>query len=149
MLTHPQESVPARRGDPGVRRLVRWVAALIGLDLVGGALAIAAGVNTPTQAWSAEATLAAPVPMMVAQVVLAGCAARYGDRRGAVAAGLLAVACLVSAASGFFDGQLGRADLPVELRAAQLCLVAATVAVGALATARLVRLLRRPMRRGA
>jgi len=112
------------------------VAGLLALDLVGGGLAVATGWNTATRAWSGDAVLAAPLPMMAAQTGLAVAAGRDG-RSGAVAAGLLAGACLVSAVSGFFDGQFARHGLPGPLVAFQVTLVTATLAVGALAVGRL------------
>jgi hypothetical protein len=75
-------------------------------------LAITSGVNTVSEAWSSRALIAAPLPMMVGQVVAALAAYHWPDRRGAVAAGLLAAGCLVSAISGFFDGAFGNAELP-------------------------------------
>ena len=58
-------------------------------------------------------------------------------------AGLLAVACLVSLASGFFDGGLGHADLEPGMAAYQVLLLAVTGVVGVLATLRAVELARR------
>jgi hypothetical protein len=131
-----------RRGARGGRQLMLGVGALLALGFAGGLLAIANDVNTPAQAWSSQATLAAPAPMMAAQAVLAGAAAWWPDRRGAAAAGLLALACVVSGISGFFDGQLGKQGLPAPLLAFQALLVAATLGVSGLATARAVQLTR-------
>ena len=91
------------------------------------------GRNTVRQAWGRDAGLAAQLPMIAAQVALAVAADRADHRRGTVAGGLLAAACLVSSLSGFFDGQLGRADLPRPLVALQVALVTSTGAVGILA----------------
>ena len=99
-------------------------------------MAVATGCNTLREAWSGAAVLAAPLPMMAAQLGLAAAADRWPDRRGTVAAGLLGAACLVSAVSGFLDGQLGRADLPRHLVAFQVVLVGSTAGVGALALRR-------------
>jgi hypothetical protein len=128
------------RHDRGGQQLLIGVGVLLGLDVVGGLLAIANDVNTPAEAWSSKATLAAPVPMIAAQAVLAGAAAYWPDRRGAAAAGVLATACVVSGVSGFFDGQFGRLGLPRPLIAFQAALVGATFGVGGLAIARAVRL---------
>ena len=103
---------------------------------MGGGLAVATGRNTLAEAWSGSAVLAAPLPMMAAQVGLARAADGWDDRRGTVAAGLLCAACMVSGVSGFFDGQLGRRDLPRPLIAFQGVLVGATLVVGALALRR-------------
>ncbi len=64
-------------------------------------------------------------------------------RRAAVSAGLLAVACLVSLASGFFDGGLGHADLRPGMAAYQVFLLLVTGVVGGLAALRTVELARR------
>src|SRR3712207_4339410 len=70
-----------RPGEDG-RGLPRATAGLLALALVGGGLAVASGWNTPAEAWSGAAVLAAPLPMMAAQAVLALTAARRSDRRG-------------------------------------------------------------------
>ena len=131
-------------GDGGAlvngRALRTGVAGLWALDLLGGGLAVATGWNTAEQAWGGDAVLAAPLPMMTAQAALAVAAAR-DDRRGTVAAGLLAGACLVSSVSGFFDGQFARHGLPRPLVAFQVTLVTATLAVGTLAAVRFRHLL--------
>jgi hypothetical protein len=113
------------------------MAALLVVDLTGGLLAVASGVNTWGEAWSADALLAAPVPMVVAQVLLTWLATRT-SRRAAVPAGLLATACLVSVVSGFFDGGLGSAELTPALTAFQVLLLAMTGLTGLLAAARVV-----------
>ena len=58
---------------------------------------------------------------------------RWHDRRGAAAAGLLSLACLVSAISGFFDGGLGNSKVPQSVAPVQWLLVGATAVVGVLA----------------
>ena len=80
--------------------------------------------------------------MIVAQLLLVWLATRRPGRGAAVAAGLLATACLVSVVSGFFDGGLGNAELTTGLAAYQYFLLAVTTAVGALAIRRAVAALR-------
>lgn len=130
------------RTDDSARRLLAGTAVLVLTDLVGGVIAVGAGVNTWAEAWGPAALLAAPAPMIVGQVVLAGVAAglvpRVSRRWAITAAGVLAVACLVSVASGFFDGGLGNAELTGGLVAYQLFLLAVTATVGGLAVARAV-----------
>jgi hypothetical protein len=109
------------------------------MDVLGGGVSVATGHNGLRQAWGPDAVLAAPLPMMAAQVAFAVAADRWDDRRGDVAAALLGTACLLSAASGFFDGQLGRRDLPRPMVVLQVVLVTATAGVGLLSMARLVR----------
>ena len=105
---------------------------------------MATGVNTWSQAWGPEALLAAPLPMMVGQTVLVLLAVSTRRRWGAIPAGLLALACFVSIASGFFDGGLGNARLTGWLTAYQLLLLGVTGAVGVLAALRARDLVRRP-----
>ncbi len=126
------------------RRLLGAVAALAVTDLVGGLLAVATGINTWSEAWGGKALLAAPVPMVVLQVVLAGLAARLAGKGAAVAAGLLSAACLVSVASGFFDGGIGNEALTPALSVYQAFLLAVTAVVGVLASFRTVEAWREP-----
>lgn len=120
------------------------MAALVAIDAVGGLLAVASGVNSWGEAWGSKALLAAPVPMIVAQVVLTAIAVRTRGRPAAAAAGLLALACLVSVVSGFFDGGLGNEALTAALSAYQVFLLAVTAVVGVLAALRSAEALRRP-----
>jgi hypothetical protein len=150
---HPATADPSTERvtglDPTSARLVTAVAALISTDLAGGLLAIHAGVNGWSTAWSGSALLAAPWPMMLAQVGLTWIAVRTGRRRGAAAAALLAMACAVSVLSGFFDGGLRNPLLTPPLVAFQAGLLAVTAVVGGLAVARLRGLIRRPVARPA
>jgi hypothetical protein len=136
--THPRiETRPAR--EPLVLALI----ALVATDLAGGLLAIGAGVNTWGEAWGSKALLAAPLPMIVAQIVLTVLALRLTGRKAAIPAGLLAAACLVSVVSGFFDGGIGNNELTPALSAYQLFLLAVTGVVGLLAARRAVKVWRR------
>ena len=131
------EAAPQRR-DP----LVPAMAGLVVVDVAGGLLAVGSGVNTWGEAWGGQALLAAPVPMIVAQLLLTAAAVRAPRRPAAVAAGLLATACLVSVVSGFFDGGLGNDALGTGLAAFQALLLTVTGVVGVLALRRTVRLVR-------
>jgi hypothetical protein len=109
--------------------------ALVVSSLAGGAVSVLAGANTWTNAWTAEATLAAPWPMLALQA--AATVAAVQRRRPVSLAGaiVLGLSAAVAGISGFFDGQLGRADLGPGLVVAQVgyVLVAwATVAVAVL-----------------
>jgi hypothetical protein len=139
--TPPADDLPAPT-PAAVRPLRIAMAVLVATDLVGGLLAVRAGVNTWGEAWGPEALLAAPVPMILAQLVLVWLATRRGGRLAIVAASLLAVACLVSVVSGFFDGGLGNAELSPGLAAFQYFLLAVTTSVGLLAVGRAVSLVR-------
>ena len=114
------------------------VTALVLVDLVGGLLAVAFGVNTWAEAWGSRALLAAPLPMIAAQVLLAWLALRRTTNGAVVAAGLLAAACSVSVVSGFFDGGIGNDELGRGLSAYQGLLLAVTATVGVLALVRCV-----------
>jgi len=111
-------------------------------DLVGGLLAVAAGVNSWTEAWGGKALLAAPVPMVVAQLLLTWLSVRTSSRWSALPAGLLAAACLVSVVSGFFDGGIGNDRLSPALAVFQGVLLAVTATTGLLAAARATEVLR-------
>ena len=112
------------------------MAALVAVDLGGGLLAVHAGVNTWAEAWGGAALLAAPAPMIVAQLVLTATAVLRRDRLAVAAAVVLSLACLVSVASGFFDGGLGNDRLTDGLVGYQVFLLAVTGVVGVLAAAR-------------
>jgi hypothetical protein len=125
------------------RLLALAMGALLVVDLVGGLWAALSGVNAWADAWGGHALLAAPAPMIAAQVLLTWVAVRGRRRRAAIPAGLLALACLVSVASGFFDGGLGNAALEPGMAAYQVLLLAVTGVVGMLAAVRAVQLVRR------
>ena len=124
------------------RLLALAMGALLVVDLVGGVWAALSGVNTWADAWGGHALLAAPAPMIAAQVLMTWMAVRGRRRRAAIPAGLLALACLVSVASGFFDGGLGNAALEPGMAAYQVFLLAVTGVVGVLAAVRAVQLAR-------
>jgi hypothetical protein len=126
------------------RALPVAVGVLVAVDVIGGMLAVRAGVNTWSEAWGPAALLAAPVPMVVAQVLLTWLALRLPARWAALAAGLLALACLISVVSGFFDGGLANPKLSGWLVAWQVLLLGVTAAVGGIAAARTFRLLSTP-----
>jgi hypothetical protein len=113
--------------------LVLSLGALVAADVVGGLVAVSSGVNTWGEAWGSKALLAAPLPMIGAQVVLTGLAVRMRGRRAAIPAGLLSAACLVSVVSGFFDGGIGNDKLTPALSAYQVFLLGVTGVVGVLA----------------
>jgi hypothetical protein len=124
------------------RLLALAMGALLLVDLVGGLWAALSGVNAWADAWGGHALLAAPAPMIAAQVLMTWMAVRGRRRRAAIPAGLLALACLVSVASGFFDGGLGNAALEPGMAAYQVFLLAVTAVVGVLAAVRAVQLVR-------
>ena len=116
--------------------------ALIGASLVGGVISVVTGVNTWANAWTAEATLAAPWPMLLLQAAATGAAVQRRRVVAMVGSGLLAATALVSSISGFFDGQLGRADLGTGHVVGQIVFVAVAWATVVVAAVRLWRLAR-------
>lgn len=125
-----------RRSTAGSRSgapLMGAVTTLVGLDVVGGVVAIRDGVNEPREAWGSAARLAAPWPMIALQLWLTTVAVRARRGRARGASVLLAVACLVSAVSGFFDGGFRDGRLTHRHRVLQAVLVLWTAVVGVLA----------------
>jgi hypothetical protein len=136
MTTQLTRTAPDVGATTVPRLLVTATGALLVVDLVGGLWAALSGVNTWGDAWGGHALLAAPLPMIAGQVITTWLAVRGRRRRAAVPAGLLAVACLVSLASGFFDGGLGHDGLEPGMATYQAFLLAVTGAVGVLAAIR-------------
>ncbi len=141
MTTQLAVTVPEARTMATVPRLlVATMGALLAVDLAGGLWAALSEVNSWSDAWGGQALLAAPLPMIAGQLVMTWWSVRGRSRLSAVPAGLLAVACLVSLASGFFDGGLGHAGLKPGMAAYQVFLLAVTGVVGALAAVRAAQL---------
>jgi peptidoglycan/LPS O-acetylase OafA/YrhL len=125
------------------RRLAVSMLVLVVTDLAGGLVAVATGVNTWADAWGGRALLAAPLPMVAVQVLLAWLAVHRDRRWAALPAGLLCAACLVSVVSGFVDGGLAHEELSAALVGFQLVLLTVTASVGLIAAARARELLLR------
>ena len=70
LLTSPTRVAPTSR------RLRVAMGCLLLTDLAGGLLAVASGLNTWGEAWGARALLAAPLPMIGAQLLLTWLATR-------------------------------------------------------------------------
>jgi hypothetical protein len=135
--TAPERTVmTAAHQTRAARRLAVAATALVAVDLVGGLLAVASGVNTWSEAWGSKALLAAPVPMIVVQILLVLVAVTRQGRAAVLAGGVLALACLVSVVSGFFDGGLANDSLDGPLVAFKVFLLLVTGVVGGLALAR-------------
>ena len=121
------------------QRARAWLPAALGAvvaaDVVGGVLDVAAGRSTPAEAWGSGATLCAPWPMIAFQAVAVAVTVCSRRLPGRIAAGLLAAACAVSVASGFFDGQLARSDLAPAEVGFQVLLLGLTGVLGGVATA--------------
>ena len=128
--------------DPGARAAGVAGGVLIASSLVGGAVSVLTGVNTWANAWTAEATLAAPWPMLVLQAAATSAAVQRRRVVALVGAGLLAATAAVSGISGFFDGQLGREDLDTRHVVGQVVFVTVAWATVVIAAVRLWRLRR-------
>jgi peptidoglycan/LPS O-acetylase OafA/YrhL len=89
------------------RRLIVAMLVLIVCDVIGGFIAVASGVDTWSEAWGFDTKSTVPLPVGVAQLVLAWLAARnVRPPVGLVAAVLLSAFCLISVLFGLFDGDL-------------------------------------------
>ncbi|NUP80137.1 MAG: hypothetical protein HOV96_21595 [Nonomuraea sp.] len=135
-------SVPAAAGRWLKVSLLAGVGLLLALDLAGAFISLSAGLSgTLLDALGPRARLSAPIPMMVAQIVLV--AGATGRRRGLAvpASALLVVAGVLAFVSGFYDGGYA-ADLTGGQRIFQIVLVCAHLGMGALAAIQLTRLIR-------
>src|SRR5688572_10287534 len=116
--------------------LVLALLGLLLLDVAGAAWAVSSGVNSAAEAFSSSAKMAAPWPMILFQVLMTVAAWRAAKKWAMTALVLLAVACLISAISGFFDGGLSAAGLSRSQVTLQYVLVSWTAVVGVFALAR-------------
>jgi hypothetical protein len=80
---------------------------LLVCDVIGGFVALAAGASSFNETWGFDTQYTVPLPVGVAQLVLAWSAARNTRPPiGVIAAVLLSVFCLISLLAGLFDGDL-------------------------------------------
>ena len=80
---------------------------LVVCDVIGGFLAVASGVDTLDEAWGFNTDSTVPLPVGVAQLVLAWLAGRnVRPPVGLIAAVVLSAFCLISLMFGLFDGDL-------------------------------------------
>jgi hypothetical protein len=111
---------------------------------VGGAVISVAGDLSPSllDAMGPHGRLSIPLPMMVAQVVLAFAAGSTRRPVALIGSGLLAAALLAGVVSGFFDGGYADDRLTAFERAYQVTFVGALAVVAVVAAARFWRVLR-------
>jgi hypothetical protein len=114
---------------------------LLVLDVIGGFVSIALGADSWNEAWGFDTEHTVPLPIGVAQLVLAWLAARNTRAPvGLIAAVLLGAFCGISVLAGLFDGDLSRNITSLGLVswgvAWGFVLLAVTVAVGLLAAIR-------------
>lgn len=130
------------------RALLVGMLVLLLCDVIGGFIGVASGAETWGRAWGFDTQSTVPLPMGVAQLILAWLAARnVRPPVGLVAAAVLSAVCLISVLAGLFDGDLisGIASsgwLSWGVVWAGVLLVV-TAAVGLLAAARARQLYRR------
>ncbi|MBE3014119.1 hypothetical protein IL992_33810 [Microbispora sp. NEAU-D428] len=134
-------TAPAAR--PLSSALAAGVGLLLAMDVAGAIISLSAGLSpTLLDALGPQARLSAPIPMMIAQVLLVIGATRRHRGVAVPASVLLVIAGVLAFMSGFYDGGYA-ADLTAGQRVFQIALVTAHLGVGVLAGFRLVRLLRR------
>ena len=111
---------------------------------VGGAVISVAGDLSPSllDAMGPEGRLSIPLPMMVAQVLLAIAAGSTRRLVALIGSGLLAAALLAGVISGFFDGGYADDRLTAFERAYQVAFVGALAVVGVMAARRFWQVLR-------
>lgn len=125
------------------RTVLYGVLMLAAISAAGAVISVAADLNPSLlDAMGPEARLAIPLPMIVAQVVLAVAAGSGRRRLALIGSGLLAAALFVSVISGFFDGGYSDDRLTAIQRGYQLILVAEVTVVGVVAAARFLQVLR-------
>lgn len=123
------------------RALLLAMVGLLVCEVAGGFVALAAGADSFNEAWGFDTRNTVPLPIGVAQLVLAWLAARNTRPPiGLVAAVILSVFCLISLLAGLFDGDLIRnvaSDGVLSLGVAwAVVLLLATTVVGLLAAIR-------------
>ena len=111
---------------------------------VGGAFISVAGDLSPNllDAMGPDGRLSIPLPMMVAQVVLAFAAGSTRRPVALIGSGLLAAALLAGVVSGFFDGGYADDRLTAFERTYQVTFIGALAVVAVVAAKRFWRVLR-------
>ena len=119
------------------RRLLLATVALIVADVICVFLAVSAGLTQAGKAWGFDIVGFVPLPMVVADLVLAWLAARnVRPPIGRVAAVLLSVICLVSVLAGLFDGDMTSEAMTTWSVLWGVVLILLTAVVGLLAVVR-------------
>jgi hypothetical protein len=110
------------------------IACVMTADLIGLTGAVATGRASLTDAVASGTPINAPVPFMAVQVLLtAGVLFWRSTAGGRILAAVLAIICLVSAASGFGDGSYGNSSLSAAGVAVQAAIVVPTLTAAVLA----------------
>ena len=115
MAEQPGQETPPRafsrfRTTPWVasgQALLVSMLVLLVCDVIGGFIGVATGDETWGSAWGFDTQSTVPLPMGVAQLILAWLAARnVRPPVGLVAAAFLSAVCLISVLAGLLDGDL-------------------------------------------
>ena len=137
-------SATTRRGATTDRRVFVGTVGLAVLSVVGAFISVAGGLSsTIWEAMGPTGRLSIPIPMMVAQLLVAWLASGSRRRTALVTSGLLALVEPVCIMSGFSDGGYSDPSRSTFHIAYQLVFVVAIGVVGVLAGMRFVSLLRR------
>ena len=121
------------------------VLVLAACSVIGAVISVAEDLSpTLLDAMGPKGRLSIPLPMTVAQIVMA--VASLSARRpvALVGSGFIAAALLVGVISGFFDGGYGDERLTTFTRGYQISFILCLTVVGVVAGTRFVQLLRHP-----
>ena len=119
------------------RRLLLATLALVIADVVAVLLAVSSGATQAEKVWGFDILGFIPLPMVVAELVMAWLAVRnVRPPIGRVAAVVLGVICLISVLAGMFDGDMANDDLSNGSFWWGVVLIVLQAAVGLLAVAR-------------
>jgi hypothetical protein len=119
------------------------VLGLAGLSVGGAFVSLSSGLSpTFLEAMGPVGRLSIPLPMVAFQVVMALAAGSRRRRLALAGSGAVALTLLAGVVSGFFDGGYGDPRLSAFERAYQVVLIGGLVGVGAIATARVLRVAR-------
>jgi hypothetical protein len=119
------------------RRLLLAIVVLIGADVIGVFIAVSSGDTERGKVWGFDIVGFVPLPMMVADLVLAWLAARnVRPPIGRVAAIALSVICLISVLAGMFDGDMANESIATGSFWWGVVLIVLTAVVGLLAVVR-------------
>jgi hypothetical protein len=125
------------------RAVLYGILAVAALSVCGAVISVA-GELSPNllDAMGPDGRLSIPLPMMVAQVVLALAAGSTRRPAALIGSGLLAAALLAGVVSGFFDGGYADDRLTAFERVYQVTFVGALAVVGVMAARRFWQVLR-------
>jgi hypothetical protein len=142
--THPAPTTTTRATARRDRSVLHGTFVLAALSVGGAVIAVATGLSADVwEAMGPTGRLSIPIPMMLAQLLVAWVASGTRRRPAIVASALLALVEPVCIMSGFSDGGYSDpARTPLHI-AYQLVFIAAIGVVGVLAARRLLVLLRR------